>query len=312
MFAVNFKKVSEKDILVAGGKAASLVKLIKAGFPVPEGFVVLSDAFDEFLKSVGGETQINKWLEELKLKDSKKTTETSDKIRKFILDQPFPRETGKEIIKEFSKMKLKNVAVRSSATMEDSVGASWAGELETYLNTSKKDLLNNIKKCWASLYSPRAISYRLKKGLAREKASVAVAVQEMVQPETAGICFTANPVSGNRSQMIIEGGYGLGEAVVGGKITPDMYTIQKSKLKITDKNISEQKIMIVKNKSGTAEKTVPRSKQGKQKLEDSKIIRLAKMCGEIEKFYGFPQDIEWAFSKNKLYILQSRPITTLN
>lgn len=276
MFVVNLKELPKKDFAAAGGKAASLAKLMQAGFPIPEGFVILPCALDESLK--------------------------------------------KEILKEFLKMKLKNAAIRSSATLEDSAKASWAGELETYLNTSRKDLIFSIENCRASIFSKRAAAYRKEKGLGHKKVSVAVIVQKMVESETSGICFTVNPINKNPKQMVIEAGYGLGEAIVGGKITPDNYIVQKSSGKVIEKNISAQKMMIIqKMKGGTKEINVPKDKQNKQKLPDKKIVELARICAKIEKFYPStssgqayaPQDIEWAFSKNKLYILQSRPITTL-
>lgn len=213
-------------------------------------------------------------------------------------------------------MKAKHVAVRSSATAEDSSVASWAGELESYLNVTRKNLLESVKKCWSSLFTPRAIFYRFEKKLDKQKVSVAVVVQKMVQSEISGIYFTAHPVTKDRNQMVIETGYGLGEAIVGGKITPDMYIIEKPNTKnqipkILDKNISEQLMMIVRNKNNTIEKTVPKIKQRKRKLMDKQIVDLASVCARIENHYRKPQDIEWAFEKNKFYIVQSRPITTL-
>ncbi len=192
----------------------------------------------------------------------------------------------KEILVEFKKLKTKYVAVRSSATAEDSSTASWAGQLESYLNVTEKNLIKSIEKCRASLYSPRAVSYRKQKGLNKQKISVAVVIQKMVQSETSGICFTANPVTGDRNEMVIEAASGLGEAIVGGKITPDTYTIS-NKLSISDIDI------------------------GNRYSYPKLILKLAKLCLKIEKLFKYPQDIEWAFAKGKIYILQSRPITTL-
>ncbi len=186
----------------------------------------------------------------------------------------------KEIMAEFEKLKTKYVAVRSSATAEDSKVASWAGQLETYLNVTKKNLFKSIEKCRASLYSQRAISYRTQKGLGKKKISVAVVVQKMVKSEISGVCFTANPVTGDRNEMVIEAGRGLGEAVVGGKITPKTYILNK-------------KIIDIEYRYSIS------------------IVKLAKLCLKIEKLFKYPQDIEWAMAKGKIYILQSRPITTL-
>jgi pyruvate,water dikinase len=207
--------------------------------------------------------------------------------------------------------------------------------LESYLNTTKDTLLENVKNCWASLFTPRAIFYRFEKKLHLEAVSVAVVVQKMVESEVSGICFTVHPVTEDKDQMVIEAGWGLGEAIVGGIITPDTFVIDKSVVQspkskvqspITDKYISEQAIMIVRSPEGTQEKSVPEEKREKQKISDEKLVELAKICLGIEKHYGFPCDIEWAAaaegSRNqksnlkdqnlRLYIVQSRPITTLS
>ena len=205
------------------------------------------------------------------------------------------------------------MAVRSSATAEDSSVASWAGELESYLNTSRQNLLGRVKDCWSSLFTQRAIVYRHEKGLRKSKVSVAVVVQKMVQSEIAGICFTTHPVTRDKNQLIIEAGWGLGEAIVGGHITPDSYVVDKRNWKIIDINVSEQEKMITRKKSGTGNVwlKVPNKLQNKQKLDGKQIVKLAKLCIQIEKHYKFPCDIEWAFEKGKFYIVQSRPITTL-
>ncbi|MCX6813470.1 MAG: hypothetical protein NTV77_03270 [Candidatus Azambacteria bacterium] len=284
-YILNLKKISKKDIAIAGGKGASLGEMtrlrqgfggqVQAGIPVPPGFVVSASAFDKFYGSA------------------------------------IPEDLAKEILAEFKKLKTKYVAVRSSATAEDSLSASWAGQLETYLNIGERDLLKSIEKCRASIDSPRARAYRLQKKLNKKKISVAVVVQKMIPSEFSGVCFTANPVTGDRSEMIIEAGRGLGEAVVGGKITPDAYIISKTKNLILDKNISIQKIKIMGIGQGTKEKSVSKNLQDKQKLGDKHILKLANICQKIETHYKAPQDIEWSFAKGKFYILQSRPITTL-
>ena len=317
MFIKNFKQLSKKDVAIAGGKGASLGEMTRAGIQVPPGFVVLADAFDEFLTASDLNTEVATKLKRVNLKDINSVDRASNEIRDLILDAEFPKKLGREILKEFPKLKARLVAVRSSATAEDSSVASWAGELETYLNTTRATLLENVKKCWASLFTPRAIFYRFEKKMQKTKVSVAVVVQAMIQSEVSGICFTVHPVTKDRNQMVIESGWGLGEAIVGGKITPDTYIIDKSKISlqpdqsITDKNISRQEMMIVRAASGLKEITVPKAKQEIQKLADRQILALAKICLQIENHYGTPQDIEWALAKGKLYITQSRPITTL-
>ncbi len=252
---VFLNRLSKRDIKVAGGKGGHLGKLVKAEFSVPQGFAILSPVFDKFIKN-----------------------------------KKFPEDLKKEVLSAFDKLKTKYVAVRSSATAEDSQKDAWAGQLETYLYTSKKNLIKNIKKCWQSLFSTRATDYRKEKKLQRKKVSVAVVVQKMLYPEVSGVCFTVHPVTKNKNRMIIELTQGVGEKLVQGLVTPDSYTLKKNPLRIVDKNI----------------------KGKKEKISDKRIIELAKTCLKIEKYFKKPQDIEWASEKEKFYILQSRPITTLN
>jgi len=311
MFTENFKNLTNKNIDIAGGKGASLGEMTKNNIPVPSGFVVLASAFDKFLEETDLGVEIPAVLKKVRHKNVGSVEEASKKIQDMMHDCRFPESMGKEILAEYSKLKEPLVAVRSSATAEDSSIASWAGELESYLNVSKGNLLESVKKCWASLFTPRAIFYRYEKKLSDQKVSVAVVVQKMVQSEISGIAFTANPITEDRDQMVIEAGYGLGEAIVGGRITPDTYIIDKKKKKIIDKNISEQKMMIIRSPKGTKEVVVPAAKTEKQKIPDAQIMKLAAICQSIEKHYKKPQDIEWALEKGKIYITQSRPITTL-
>jgi pyruvate,water dikinase len=311
MFTKNFKQLTRKDVDIAGGKGASLGEMTKAGMIVPPGFVVLAGSFDRFLEETDLGIEIEAALKKIKHKEIESIERASEKIRDLILDSKFPKDIADEIKKEFAKLKAPLVAVRSSATAEDSSVASWAGELESYLNVTSKNLLESVKLCWSSLFTPRAIFYRFEKKLHDQKVSVAVVVQKMVQSEISGITFTVHPVTQDYNQMIIEAGYGLGEAIVGGKITPDTYIIHKDTKEIIDKNISQQEMMIIRSPKGTKEIAVPNVLQEKQKFSDKNILKLAEMCQNIEKHYKKPQDIEWAFEKGKIYIVQSRPITTL-
>lgn len=313
MYIKNLKKINYENIKKAGGKGASLGEMTKAKISVPPGFVVLTSAYERFLEETGLGVEIEAIMYKVNYKNIKTIERVSKKIKDLIYDVKFPKDIGDEIKREFSKLKAKYVAVRSSATAEDSSIASWAGELESYLNIEKKNLLASVKNCWSSLFTPRAIFYRHEKNLHKQKVFVAVVIQKMVQSEISGICFTVHPVTEDRDQMVIEAGYGLGEAVVGGKITPDTYIIHKHKkdFDILDKNISRQKMMIMKINNKTKEVKIPKAKQEKQKLSDKQILKLVEICQKIEKHYNYPQDIEWAFEKGKFYITQSRPITTL-
>ena len=311
MFIKTFQELSKNDTAIAGGKGASLGEMTKAGIPVPPGFVVLATAFDKFLEETDLDVEIEAFLHKVNHKDINSVERVSTQIRGLITKAEFSKDIAQDIVKAFIKLNAKFVAVRSSATAEDSTVASWAGELESYLNTTNANLLENVKRCWSSLFTPRAIFYRFEKKMHTTKVSVAVVVQTMIQSEVAGVCFTVHPVTKDYDQMVIEGGFGLGEAIVGGKITPDTYVIHKKDWEILDKNISQQTIMITRDKNINIEKEVPKLKQGKQKLGDEKIIQLAQLCQKIETHYSHPQDIEWAFEKGKFYIVQSRPITTL-
>lgn len=312
-FILPFSKLSKKDIAIAGGKGASLGEMTQAGLPVPPGFVILASVFDKFLKESDLDVEIEAQLEKVNYQDANSVDRYSNVIRDLIHDEKLPKDIGQEILSDFKKLKAKFVAVRSSATAEDSTQASWAGELETYLNTNERTLLENVRKCWSSLFTPRAIFYRNEKGLIKSKVSVAVIVQKMIESEIAGICFTVHPVTKDKNEMIIEAGLGLGEAVVSGQITPDSYVIDKRNFKIMDINISSQdrKLMQKKNLAENEWVSIPKSKKEIQKLTEKQIQELAKICVNIEKHYRAPQDIEWAFEKNKFYITQSRPITTL-
>ncbi len=312
MFIKSFKQITKKNVAEAGGKGASLGEMTKAKIPVPPGFVVLAAAFERFLEETDLRQEVEAQLAKVNYDDINSVDRYSNVIRDLIANAPMPQDLQTTIIAEFKKLKTKFVAVRSSATAEDSSIASWAGELESYLNTTEKTLLINVKKCWSSLFTPRAIFYRHEKKLLKTKVSVAVVIQEMVESEISGIAFTVHPVTQDRNQMIIEAGYGLGEAIVSGSITPDSYVLDKRDYSLIDVNVAVQERQIVKClKQGTKWVAMPKAEQEKQKLTGRQIIELAKICATIEKHYKFPCDIEWAYYKNKFYITQSRPITTL-
>ena len=326
-----FSKLNNKSVKLAGGKGASLGEMTQAKMPVPPGFVVLAGAFDHFIsniKTLNGKTQddlnvmIEAILNKVNYKDVNSIDRASNTIRDMINRSKMPDDIGQEALKEFKKFppssglrgtgRTKWVAVRSSATAEDSKVASWAGELDTFLFIDEKHLLEAIKKCWSSLFTPRAIFYRYEKKLLKTNVSVAVVVQQMVDSEISGVAFSVHPVTKDKNQLIIEAGYGLGEAIVSGTITPDTYVVHKKEGTILDINISTQeKQIIFKKGGGSVLKPVSKIKQAKQKLTGKQIMELSEIIKKIEKHYRCPQDIEWALFKNKFYILQSRPITTL-
>ncbi len=307
-----FSQISKKDTSIAGGKGASLGEMTQTNMPIPPGFIITAQAFDSFLSLTNISKTIELQLSKINYNKTSSIDKTSRTIRNLIAKSNFPKQLEKETTKHFKKLKTSYVAVRSSATAEDSSSASWAGELESFLNTDEKSLITNIKRCWSSLFTPRALMYRHEKGLLKTKVSVAVVIQKMVQSEIAGITFTVHPVTQDHNQMIHEAVYGLGEAIVSGELTPDSYVVHKDNKNLVNINLSRQEKMLVKGKTGNLWVSVPAIKQNKQKLSFKQIIKLNKLCQSIEKHYGFPCDIEWGIEKDKIYILQSRPITTIS
>lgn len=311
MFTKPFSELSNADVGFAGGKGASLGVMTQAGIPVPSGFVVLAPAFDRFLAETDLTQEVTAQLAKVNYEDISSVERASRVLHDLIRDAKFPADIQEEIISNFKTLGAEFVAVRSSATAEDSSVASWAGELESYLNTTEATLLDNVKRCWASLFTPRAIVYRDEKGMRDTHVSVAVVVQKMVQSEVAGITFTVHPVTKDTNQMIIEACWGLGEFIVGGRVTPDSYVVDKRDGSLIDVNVSEQETLLVRSANGNEEVAVSSEKKEKQKLDATQIRELGDICVNIEKHYGFPCDIEWGMEAGKFYIVQSRPITTL-
>ncbi|OGH72170.1 MAG: hypothetical protein A2921_00920 [Candidatus Magasanikbacteria bacterium RIFCSPLOWO2_01_FULL_43_20b] len=326
-----FSHISKSDVAIAGGKGASLGEMSKAKIPVPPGFVVLAGAFDRFLEETDLNAEIKARLKEVNPEDTNSVDKASNVIRDTIHDHEMPKDLAEEILKAFDELRAEHVAVRSSATAEDSAVASWAGELETYLNTTRENVVERVKNCWSSLFTPRAIFYRHEKKLIDHYVSVAVVIQKMIQSEISGVAFTVHPVTEDHDQMIIEAGYGLGEAIVSGQITPDSYVVLKSDMSIMDINVGTQTRKLVRNVRTYEKNTKLRTTKikfkkdedlanewvelgsdgEKQKLSGKQIIEVAKVCKRIEDHYGFPCDIEWAMEGGRIYITQSRPITTL-
>ena len=308
----DFENLGKDDVASAGGKGASLGEMTRAGIPVPNGFVILSSAFEKFLEETDLNVEINSILNSVNHKEIHTVENASEKIESLIINEEIPENIKRDIRIFFKKLNAKFVAVRSSATAEDSSLAAWAGQLDSFLNTTENNLLENVKKCWASLFTPRAIFYRFEKGLHKQKISVAVVVQKMVDSEMAGIAFSVHPVTQDYNQIIIEAGHGLGEAVVSGQITPNSYVVEKKPRRVIDKNVSNQDRGLYRVATGgSGWRDIPEEIGNKQVLSDGQILELSEIILEIEKHYGFPCDIEWAYEKDNFFIVQSRPITTL-
>src|SRR3989338_529204 len=282
-FIQTFKNISKSDVALAGGKGASLGEMTQARIPVPGGFVILSEAFNYFITATGVKADIDATLHEVNHEDVNSVEQASQVIQSIITSREMPKEIASEIMQWYDREGSEFVAVRSSATAEDSSTAAWAGQLDTFLNTTKDDLLENVMKCWASLFTPRAIFYRFEKGLHDTHISVAVVIQKMVNSEIAGVAFSVHPVTKNRNQLIIEGAFGLGEAVVSGQITPDSYVIEKDTWTMVDINVSEQGRGLFRSPNGGNEwKTFSAKEGGKQKLSGEQIVALAKLVVRID------------------------------
>jgi pyruvate,water dikinase len=313
-----FEEVGKADIPLAGGKGANLGELTKARIPVPPGFIVTADAYFYFLEEAKLTKKIRRYLEHLDPKDNKRLEKVASQIKELISEAPMPPKIAEEIKQAYQKLGKGLVAVRSSATAEDLPEASFAGQQRTFLNVhGELEVVVAVQGCWASLFEPRAIFYRAQQGFDHLKIGIAVPVQKMVQSEAAGVIFTLEPMTNDESKIVIEAAYGLGEIVVSGDLTPDLYIIDKEELRILDKSIAKQEWQLVKNPAKKDEEEsnikvpVPVSDQTRQKLTDEDIVALAKIAKAIEALYQFPQDIEWAKEKGKLYIVQTRPVTTI-
>lgn len=306
---LKFEDIECKEVALAGGKGSSLAHMTQYGIPVPRGLVISSRVYDEVID----DKVIKSLLKDIDINDTDAVNEASTKLKNYVQSLKIPEEIEKDILKVFDEQNLSLVAVRSSATSEDTKDASWAGELKTLLNTSKSDVFEKTKECWASLFSPRALLYRLEKGFDDQKISVAVVVQEMVQSEISGVCFTTHPVTNRKSHILMEAVYGLGEAIVSGQVTPDQYLYDKDYdvvLRAETKKQTKQ-LNLPKDLHGIVWEDTSANLQDKQKITYKQILELADICKKVEAYYGLPQDIEWAFWSNSFYILQSRPITTI-
>ncbi|HOX30584.1 MAG TPA: PEP/pyruvate-binding domain-containing protein [Candidatus Paceibacterota bacterium] len=304
-----FGQISGKDAKTAGGKAANLARLVRAGIPVPNGFAILAPAFLELSKASNIGEKIEAVQSKIDAADAKSVKTGSEAIKRIIMAANLA-DLGIETLAAFAALGAKLVSVRSSATSEDSKSDSWAGQLETNLNVAKPDLIEKVKKSWASLYGERALQYAAEKKLDGKTNSVAVIVQAMIKPEVSGVCFTVHPVTNSKKQMVIESVWGLGESLVQGAVTPDRYLVSRPDLTILDVNANSQDKMIAKTARGSGWIKVPKSKRLAQKLSGFQIVELCRLCLKIEKLYKAPQDIEWARTSDGFCILQTRPITT--
>jgi pyruvate,water dikinase len=311
-----FKEIDKGDLALVGGKGANLGVMTKAGFPVPNGFAVTTVAYDAFLKHNDILSTINDFLKQVDVDDPEQLNSASKRIQKLVTDSEIPNDVAVDIVKYYKKLggpfSSALVAVRSSATAEDLPGMSFAGQQATFLNIKgQNNLLMAVRDCWASLFTARAIFYREQNKIPQDKVKISVIVQKMVQSEVSGVMFSINPVNNEKDKIIIESVWGLGEMIVQGSVVPDTYTVQKETFSILSKEISEQKVMLSRKGEKTYEQEVPKRWIDRQKISDADIVKLAKISDALQKHYYFPQDSEWAYEKGKLYIVQTRPVTTI-
>lgn len=313
---VSLSKLGKEDTNLVGGKNANLGEMISAGFPVPNGFALTIHAYDLFLKENGIYNKIFDILKKLDVNDADALTREAKNIQSLIKRGNIPETVIKGTIGQYKKLsgRFSNtlVAVRTSATAEDMPKSSFAGMGITILNVKgEANLLSAIRDCWASLFTARSIFYRVENKIPHEKVKISVVIQKMIQSEVSGVMFSIDPVNNDKERIVIESVWGLGELIVQGSVMPDRYVVQKGTFRILSKEISDQEVMLTRVGSDTKEIQVPAKLRDKQKITDEEIIALAKYAHKLQEHYYFPQDSEWAKEKGKLFIVQTRPVTTL-
>lgn len=312
-YVIGFQEIDRSDILEVGGKGANLGELSKiGGMQVPRGFCINTKAYKEITTSNKELKTLLDELSQLKTEDLQEVSKASAKIRTIIENISIPDDIAQETGRHLANFhEYEAFAVRSSATAEDLPTSSFAGQQDTYLNViGKTSIFKHISKCWASLFTDRAVIYRIQNGFDHRKVQLCVVVQQMVFPQAAGILFTADPVSGNRRMLSIDASFGLGEALVSGLVNADNYQVCSGR--IIDKKISIKKLAIYALKDGgTKSQALSAEEQNRQVLADEQILQLEELGRKIEAHFGSPQDIEWCLVDDIFYIVQSRPITTL-
>jgi pyruvate,water dikinase len=314
-----FEDLTKEDVPIAGGKGANLGELTRAGLPVPPGFVILSPCFDEFLRSTNLKKRIGDRLAALNVDDTVELEETAKALKEMVAAEEIPEEISRPIAQSYAKLaelageKAPFVAVRSSATAEDSAEASFAGMNETFLNIhGPEDLLDAVRRCWASLYGSRVLFYRQKQGIPEEKLSIAAVVQVMIPSEKSGVMFTVDPATGDAGIIVIEGAFGLGDSVVSGSITPDHYAVDAKTLEVVEQSIRMKDFMDARGaEGGVVHQKLDAERANAPSLNQDEVRKLAVFGQRIQEHYGAPQDIEWAIVGDRIYIVQTRPVTAV-
>ena len=309
---------TKSDLAIAGGKGANLGELIQAGFDVPPGYVITTVAYDLFLHEHNLQERLSDLVSMLNFDNPDSFQQVSQTIRDLFKHTSIPQQITDETLRACRELGGDAVAVRSSATAEDLPEAAFAGQQETFLNiVGEKELLEAVRACWASLWSERAILYRARQNVDQKAVKLAIVVQTMVPAEVAGVMFTANPVSGARDELVIDANPGLGEAVVSGMVTPDHFLVGKKSQRVKEYQPGKREVMIRSKMGGGIEQvTSTEEKTNTPALTNQGIRKLAQLGIKIERHFGLPQDIEWAWVQNgskagRFLILQSRPMTAL-
>ena len=311
-FCAPLGEICRNEVSLAGGKGANLGEMVRAGLPVPPGFVIYAQAYRGAVKSCGMDAQIEGLLAAADPASAEQLRWAAKEIRGLFDAITIDDELRQSIVERYRALGAgARVAVRSSATAEDLVGASFAGQQETILNvTGAVSLLEAVRRCWSSLYTSQAIFYRHRRGFRNASVSMAVVVQEMVNAEKSGVLFTADPVLHNPYNIVIEAVWGLGEGVVSGGLTPDHYKVDRDTVEIVYELIPDKRTMFCRDDDyGVATRDVPPEKVSARVLSRDELKELIDIGNRVEQHFGCPQDIEWAFEDGQVYVLQSRPIT---
>jgi pyruvate, water dikinase len=308
-----FDSLSRADVASAGGKGANLGELTRAGLPVPPGFVITADAYLTAMEAAGARQKLVDLFAQVEPNDPAGLRATCADMRGLVRTAPLPAELQTEIVEAYRRLEPQtNVAVRSSATSEDTASTSFAGMHETYTSViGEQELLERVRDCWASAYGERVVSYRKSQRLTEEPA-LAVVVQRMVSSERSGVIFTADPATKDTSRLVIEAAFGLGEVVVGGQVEPDTYTVAKRGPRLLEARVGHKACKRVRAPDGGERRVdLPEDEAARRVLRDDEVLELARLALRVEEHYGEPQDIEWAAEDGAIYLVQTRPITTL-
>lgn len=322
-YILDFEKLDRGSLAVVGGKNASLGEMIKAGIRVPPGFAVTTDSYLSFITQTGIKDTILSILSTIRPEDVASLNRASEEIQDMVRNADMPDEIRSAIADGYQRLCRScgipnvQVAVRSSATAEDLPTASFAGQQDTYLcQSGEEGVVSSVRRCWASLFTPRAIDYRNKNHFPHEKVFISVGVQKMVKSRAAGVMFTLNPTDGDPSKVVIEGNWGLGETVVSGSVNPDKFVVDKVVLEISQKTISTKHVKCIysPNGKGTVDVDVEPDLQNRCCLEDPEVRELVGIAKKIEAHYGRAMDIEWAIDEDfsfpeNIFIVQARPET---